>query len=202
LSGVTFQFLKTGPLVDGELELVAPARMWMDPLLAACADPLTQRDAPRDARTTREQLIDFLKAAPGGLQPPDARRGYVPQYHFWMRVRDSVIQDKPPVVIAGGIGLRVGTTPAIEMYYGHIGYNVYPPARGRHFAERACRLLLPLARSHGLDVLWITCNPDNLASRRTCERLGMTLVDIVSVPPSEPLYARGDREKCRYRLRL
>jgi tagatose 1,6-diphosphate aldolase len=88
------------------------------------------------------------------------------------------------------------------MYAGNIGYGVYPPARGHHYAERACRLLLRLARAHGMKRLWITCNPDNIASKRTCERLGCTLGGIVTVPTGHPLYLRGDREKCRYWLDL
>ncbi len=108
----------------------------------------------------------------------------------------------PPIKILGGISLRVGYTFEVEMYYGHIGYHVYPAARGRHYAERACRLLLPLAQRHGMRVLWITCNPDNYPSRRTCERLGSTLIGIVPIPRDNPLYARGSREKCRYRLEL
>lgn len=106
----------------------------------------------------------------------------------------------PPLRIAGGVGLRVGTWPTLELYYGHFGYHVYPPARGHHYAERACRLLLPLARRHSLGPLWITCNPDNIASRRTCERLGGQFVDIVPVPPQDPLFQRGETVKCRYRL--
>jgi tagatose 1,6-diphosphate aldolase len=108
----------------------------------------------------------------------------------------------PPVRIAGGVSLRTGTTEAVERYYGHVGYHVYPPARGRGYAARACRLLLPLARRHGLRALWITCNPENVASRRTCERLGAVLVDTIPVPANDPLYARGDTQKCRYRLDL
>jgi predicted acetyltransferase len=100
------------------------------------------------------------------------------------------------------ITLRVGRSPPSELYYGHVGYHVFPAARGQHYAERACRLLLPLARRHGLNPLWITCNPDNLASRRTCERLGMRLVETVAVPGEDALYLRGEREKCRYRLDL
>jgi predicted acetyltransferase len=197
-----FQFLDPGPLVDGELELVRPDPQWFDDLLAACNHPLTVQDAPAEARTTRKQLEQFLRVAPWGHEPADGAPAKVSQYHFWMRVRPELTQSAPPVRIAGGIGFRAGTTKAIELYYGHFGYHVYPPARGRHYAERACRLLIPLARRHGMKVLWITCNPDNYASRRTCERLGGTLVSIVPVPESDPLYQRGEREKCRYRVEI
>jgi len=47
-----------------------------------------------------------------------------------------------------------------------LGYSVEPAHRGHHYAARAGRLLLLLARSHGMETLWITCNPDNWASRR------------------------------------
>lgn len=186
--------------MDGELELVPPQAQWVDAVLAACAHPLSVREGPPEVRTSREQLSQFIQKYPDGHDPGD--RGRVPQYHFWMHLRPDPGGAPPPVSMAGGIGLRVGTTQAIELYYGHIGYHVYPPARGHHYAERACRLLLPLARYHGLRKLWITCNPDNLASRRTCERLGATLVEIIPVPEGEALYVRGDYEKCRYRLDL
>lgn len=197
----TFRFLDPGPLTDGELELLSPHERWVDAVLAACNHPLTVRYAPAESKVTRQKLLDFLAGAPGGRQPADPVRGWVPQYNFWMRVHDTTFR-RAPVRIAGGIGLRIGTTDPIALYYGHLGYHVYPPARGRHYAERACRLLLPLCRRHGLRTLWITCNPDNVASSRTCERLGMELVDVVPVPEGEALYARGDRHKCRYRMHI
>lgn len=188
------------------MELVTPDPQYFDELLESCNHPLTLAFAPAEARTTREQLEQFLHAAPWGREPADSAAGRVPQYHFWMRIRRQAAPadggSLPPIPIAGGIGFRIGSNRKIEMYYGHFGYHVYPPARGRHYAERAVRLLLPLARMHELKTLWITCNPDNLGSRRTCERLGATLISIVPVPEDDTLYTRGDREKCRYRLDL
>ena len=185
--------------------MVAPHPRWVNDLLAACSHPLTRRDAPQEARTTRTQLDQFLKAIPQGRDPGDPSRSRLPSYQFWMHWRDDTAAGRAgrrPIRIAGGISLRIGSNYGIEMYYGNFGYHVYPPARGRHFALRACRLLLPVARSHGMSVLWITCNPDNYASRATCQSLGAQLVEIIPVPPQDPLYARGDFEKCRYRLEL
>lgn len=128
-------------------------------------------------------------------RPAEPDRGYVPAYKFKMALvgRDEEI---------GGIDLRVGNTPHLVLYGGHIGYGVNPEHRGHHYAARACRLLLPLARRHGLNPLWITCNPENIASRRTCELAGATLVEIVNVPEDTDLYLHGDRRKCRYRIDL
>ena len=127
--------------------------------------------------------------------PADPPRGWVPDYTFHMFVDG----DPEP---AGRISLRIGNTEDIRRYFGHIGYGVEPEHRGYRYAARACALLLPLARRHGFETLWITCDPDNVASRRTCERAGATLVEVVDVPPHLEINQRGDRLKCRYRLDL
>ena len=125
--------------------------------------------------------------------PGDPSREWLPVYLFEMRVGGYK---------AGALNLRIGNTRGIVMYGGHIGYSVEPEHRGYHYAERACRLVLPLVKAHGLRTIWITCNPDNIPSCRTCERLGAELVEIVPLPEDNDQYRRGDREKCRYRLDL
>lgn len=102
----------------------------------------------------------------------------------------------------GSIDLRLSNDHYITHYAGHIGYGVERAFRGQHYAARACRLLFPLAQRHSLNPLWITCNPDNLASRKTCESAGATLVEIVQVPRDSDLFRRGEVEKCRYRIDL
>jgi predicted acetyltransferase len=199
-----FQFLDPGPLIDGDFELVAPDAGLVDEVLNSCSDPLTQLHAPGDSQVTRDQLLQFVTNIPRGREPANTVTGRVRQYHFWMRVRENCWgrPQSPPLRIVGGIGLRLSSKSTIEQYYGHFGYHVYPAARGRQYAERACRLLLPLARRHGFKSLWITCNPENVASRLTCERLGARLIEVVPVPTDDMLYARGETHKCRYRLNL
>ncbi len=207
-----FQFLESGPLIDRELELVAPQLRHIDEVLRSCQHPLTIRQSPGEAALTRQKLVDFLDIAPAGRQPADLSRGWVPAYHFWMQLASPLhlitsslnhtTTSVPPITIAGGLGLRIGNNPEIELYSGNIGYHVYPPARGRHYAERACRLVMPLAKRHGLDHLWITTNPDNIPSQRTCQRLGAELIDTVTIPKDHPFRSRGETAKCRYLLRL
>jgi predicted acetyltransferase len=195
-----FRFVDPGTLVDRDLELVTPDERWVDGLLRTLAHPDTRRLAPKDSELTREQIVRFIREFPLGRQPGDPEKGLVPAYHFWMRLRPE--SGLPSVTIAGGINLRVAHTTNLEMYLGHIGYTVYPPARGRQYAARAVRLLLPLARRMGINPLWVTCNPENVASRRSCERAGGTFVDVVRLPADHPLYQRGERQKCRYRFDL
>ena len=128
-------------------------------------------------------------------RPGNPGQNYVPVYKFKMTLSGQGAE-------IGAIDLRVGNTAHIVMYAGHVGYRVNPAHRGHRYAARACKLLLPLARRHGLETLWITCNPDNVASRRTCELAGAELVEIVDLPQDTDMYQRGERQKCRYRLDL
>lgn len=103
---------------------------------------------------------------------------------------------------AGTVSLRIGRSELLLRYAGHVGFGVDPRFRGRALAERAVRLIFPLAVTHGLTPLWVTCNPANLASRRVLERLGAVYVDTVPLPADYDTYAEGQREKCRFRLEV
>src|SRR3954453_14124175 len=130
----TFRFLDPGPLVDGELELVAPHASLAEEFVRTCAHPMSRAES--GSLVDRRQLHEFLRAAPRGRQDGDPSRGRAPSYHFWMRLRPQVDHDRfsepaavqprlpPPrdVTIAGTIGLRVGQSRDLEMYLGQIGY--------------------------------------------------------------------------------
>lgn len=150
------------------------------------------------AETARAALADAtdgeLSLALDDIYRPAESPWMVSAYRFDMRAGGTK---------AGTISLRVGHDERLVRYAGHVGYAVEPAWRGRGFATRAVRLLLPLARVHRLDPLWTSCNPDNLASCVTLERLGATYVETVALPPHYDRYwSRGEREKRRYRLDL
>jgi tagatose 1,6-diphosphate aldolase len=118
----------------------------------------------------------------------------VPAYFFRMMSIDRAEE-------LGTINLRIGSTPHIERYAGHIGYGVHAAHRGHHYAARSLRLLLPFARSVGFDPLWITCDPENAASRRSLELAGAEFFEIVEVPLDCGIRMYGGKvRKCRYRL--
>jgi predicted acetyltransferase len=120
----------------------------------------------------------------------DRLRGWVPSYRFEMLPLGGH-------EVLGTIDIRIGDNEN-TYYAGHIGYRVHEPFRGFHFAEKACRLIIRIARAHGMKEVVITCNPDNLASRRTIERLGARFESIVDIPKTNELYQYGDRQKCRF----
>lgn len=118
----------------------------------------------------------------------------VPAYTFAMQ--------GPGGEYMGRIRLRVGWSEDVIRYAGQVGYAVEPAYRGHHYAERACRLIIPVAKRHGMTDLWITCQPDNMSSRRTLERLGAACAGVIDVPPGYPMDAGAERKKMCFRLTL
>lgn len=125
---------------------------------------------------------------------PEPDRGRLPFYYF------DVVREADWVKV-GEISLRIGNNENI-FYGGHIGYMVLPDFRGNGYAVKAASLLLSLARRHFMRVVRITCNPDNTASRRVCEKLGAVYKETVALPPHNEMYLEGEREKCIYELWL
>ena len=120
--------------------------------------------------------------------PAVPAQALLPSYHFCISPHNQYLA-------AGRIDIRIGHNHETR-YVGNIGYSVFEPYRGRHYALRACRLVRRIALEHGIHKLIITCNPDNLPSKRTCEGLGAKLLEVVDLPPNSRLYQRGERVKC------
>lgn len=124
----------------------------------------------------------------------DPSRNCVPAYYF-------TICDKQGKAM-GHCDLRIGYTDGLY-YGGHIGYSIDEEYRGHHFAAKACKLLFELAKKHGMDHLYITCNPDNWPSRKTLEYLKGELLEIVELPADNDMRInKGDTEKCIFRFDL
>ena len=133
------------------------------------------------------QLI-LEKTADGNVE-----KGWVPAYHF------AICDLKGNKM--GVCDLRIGHNE--KLYYGgNIGYRIEEEYRGHHYAGKACLLLFELARRHDLEYVIITCNPDNYASRKTCEYAGGKLIEIVEVPEGNDMRERGEMEKCIYRFEV
>ncbi len=109
----------------------------------------------------------------------EARDGALP-FYWW-----NIVLTADHTVV-GKISLRIGQN--YHSYYnGNIGYEVDEAYRGHHYAYSACRLVLPVARYHKMEKLYLTCDYDNAASYKTIEKLGATLLEEV-IPPRDWIY--------------
>lgn len=117
-------------------------------------------------------------------------KGYVPSYKYRITLHNS--NDS-----IGAIDIRIGYNEG-TYYGGNIGYMIEKTYRGRGYASKACKIIKDVAIAHGMNKLIITCNPDNFPSRKTCEKTGLKLKDIVDLPTYNDMYKNGERQKCIY----
>lgn len=104
-------------------------------------------------------------AEPGTPRPA----GWCTGTYRWMVAEDEVV---------GRISLRHELTPWLLEVGGHVGYAVRPSARRRGYAAAALGLMLPIAAARGLERVLVTCDVDNVGSRRTIESNGGVLEDV------------------------
>ncbi|MBT2504103.1 GNAT family N-acetyltransferase [Curtobacterium sp. ISL-83] len=92
-----------------------------------------------------------------------AAEGFVTCSYYWMVEDDEYL---------GSIALRHELNDFLRSFGGHIGYSVRPSARRRGIAARALRSMLAIARDRGFAEVLLTCDAQNLASRRVIEGSG------------------------------
>lgn len=96
----------------------------------------------------------------------------------------------------GRLVYREGTDE--QRYYdGHIAYHIEEQYRGHHYAYYACLLL---KENISKDHLIITCDPYNMASIKTIEKLNSEYLETKKIPASWKRYfTKDEKEKRIYR---
>lgn len=135
-----------------------------------------------------EILLKLTKTCPA---QPEKR--WLPAYYFDICLHNGVV--------VGFCDLRIGHNDKTYIG-GNIGYGIEEAYRGHHYAAKACRLAFLQAKKHGMDHLFITCVPDNIASAKTCEAAGGRFVEIAEIPQDNEMYAEGKRSVKVYRFEI
>lgn len=177
--------------------------------LPAYVDALQRGWSPdniRGAAAAQEALqriatdpVGFLAVVddPEGKGPPvtlvdGSQRPRLPGLVRW-------IWDADDDSFAGSINLRwmKGHAALPPHVLGHCGYGVVPWKRGRGHATRGLRLLLDIARSHGLPRMELTTDLDNAASQHVITSNGGVLLEEFD---KGPVY--GHKRGLRYLITL
>ena len=115
--------------------------------------------------------------------PGDDVRKRIPEYKFTICKGSEKI---------GCIRLRIGYID-ILYFSGQVGYDIDERYRGNGYAGRACQLLIPVAKAHGMEKLLITNDQTNNASKRVCEKLGAIFIRTARLPQWHDRYKDGYR---------
>ena len=129
--------------------------------------------------------LEILEKAPGdGVM--------LPFYYYTIYVGEQAV---------GAISIRIGDN--YHSYYnGHVGYEIDEPWRGHRYALAALKLVLPVARHHGMRRLYLTCDASNEASRRIIEAAGGRLLEICPMPRDYFAWYEGIEDHRIYQLDL
>ncbi|NYT95878.1 GNAT family N-acetyltransferase [Salinispora sp. H7-4] len=164
-------------------ELSPPTVRVHQSFIAAMAEFRTEgRGGPEDRSMIGSELREFSRhwSTPAGfaayvdwlrkqnLEESPRPDGHVPSTTLWWIQDDAYL---------GRLAIRHRLTPSLRDFGGHIGYDVRPTARRRGHATAMLTAALPVA--HHLDIAsaLVTCDVDNVASRKVIERNGGIFAD-------------------------
>ena len=118
---------------------------------------------------SREEFSSYLMENYNCSKGIDIKKGYVPQTMYWLYVDGKIV----------GIGkLRHYLNDNLRKEGGHIGYGLLPKEIGKGYGSILLRELLKEAKKIGVKEALLTCNTDNIPSKKVIERNGGKLQDI------------------------
>lgn len=128
------------------------------------------------------ELLEYVKDnLPNGFDP------------YWIYL---IIVNQQEV---GRIVLREGDDYS-RYFDGHISYHIEEEYRGHHYSYQACLLLRKYIDK---DHVIITCDPQNIASKKIIERLGCEFIERKLIPNNlKKLFHQREKEKLIYKWRL
>ena len=133
----------------------------------------TRLDRPRED----ESFDDFVKSLNNyskGLQLPE---GWVASTELWLIEEDEFI---------GRISIRHTLTEGLLKKGGHIGYYIRPTRRKKGYGKRILTLALEEAKHIGLSKVLVTCDEDNIGSRKIIEANGGVMENSVEIEKGKP----------------
>jgi predicted acetyltransferase len=150
-------------------ELVTPDVKWHDSWAATMLE--FGEDYPHGSGlgtdavdVTLDGCAAFVRERLRGADPEAPRpEGIVLCDYLWITDGNEVV---------GFLALRHELTPWLLEDGGHIGYSVRPSRRREGHASHALSLALARAKELGLERVLLTCDEDNVGSRRTIENAG------------------------------
>ena len=154
--------------------LVRPSLRYRDSFLEATQEfPPDEDTMVFEREQATRDFAGFVTSVDAFARGESLPRGWVASSSFWLVEGDEYI---------GSTNVRHELTEWLERYGGHIGYAIRPSKRQQGYGKLICKLALEQAREIGLRRVLITCDADNVGSRRIIESNGGVFENEVAQP--------------------
>ncbi len=115
----------------------------------------------------------FVRAQQDRVERARLPPGLVPETVLWLVDGAEFI---------GRISIRHELNESLRTIGGHIGYAIRPSRRRQGWGTTILRLALPETRALGLRRVLVTCDADNIGSRKIIEANGGRLENEITLP--------------------
>jgi predicted acetyltransferase len=116
-----------------------------------------------DEQAGRHNVPEYIEKTRQWSEGKNLPEGFVPSSTYWL------IDNKRFV---GHINIRHQLNEKLRLIGGNIGYAVRPSLQGKGYGTILLQLALKKAGDLGLNTILITCDKDNIGSRRVIEKNG------------------------------
>ncbi len=158
-------------------KLVFPSAIYRDSFLKALGEfQLEGRNLEWNMSRLMEDFSPLLNRFRMDALGLDLPPGFVPQVMYWLVEGDEYL---------GRVSLRFPLTDSLYQIGGNIGYEVRPTKRRNGYGRQLLEHGLLEAKKRGLLRALVTCDANNLASRRIIESAGGqydTSLTLTSLP--------------------
>lgn len=168
------------------MKLIRPNEKYLDQYRNAIEENFKYRPNAPKMFSNPDLIINSSFEMENGI---NLKPGYVKATHLWLIDGDKFI---------GEIGIRHELTPDLLKYGGNIGYEIRWSECGKGYGTKILNMALEFCKSElKLNNVLITCDKNNIASRKVIENNGGVFQDeIINV------LDRGKVETRRYWIKL
>ena len=158
------------------LFLTEPSLVYKDSFIAGTRESQAEgRELFFNLDKISENFGAFLQRLRNASKRANVKSDRVPMSDYWLIDGDEYV---------GRLSLRHELNEALLLWGGHIGYQIRPSKRRRGYGKEILRLGLIKAKEIGLSRVLVTCDEDNIGSRKIIEYNGGQLENIVEVKDS------------------
>lgn len=159
--------------------LADPSEIYRDSFFQAFAEFRAEGDASaRSAargfslKEVAEHFETFVHSLRDQADPMKVKPGWIPTSELWLIDEGAYV---------GWLSLRHTLGESLLQIGGHVGYAIRPARRGQGYGRRILQLGRERAKALGLQRILLTCDENNLASRKVIEANTGVLENIIVV---------------------